>query len=374
MRIEVTRPFLAPVDDYLPLFRDIFERQQLTNNGPLVRQLEDNLKDYLKLDRLCYVSNGTMALQLAIRALGLSGDVITTPFSFVATTSSIVWEGCRPVMADIDPATLNIDPDQIRRKITPDTSAIVATHIFGNPCDVDAIEDIADEYRLKVIYDAAHAFGTMMDGKSILARGDITATSFHATKLFHTVEGGALIARDPTVHVKLMKMRAFGQSGSEIVCTGTNAKNSEFHAAMGIVNLRHVDAIIENRIRLTERYDEMLEGVNARRCEIRVPCTYNRAYYPLIFDTEAVLDRVLSALHREEVFPRRYFLPSLSSLNYVGKQHTPIADDLASRVLALPLYFGLEIADVDRIARIVTTECGRRPQSVRGMRFMSVGQ
>ncbi|WP_341313055.1 DegT/DnrJ/EryC1/StrS family aminotransferase [Paraburkholderia sp. IMGN_8] len=360
MRINVTKPFLPPIEEYSALVGGIFSSQWLTNNGPLVRQLETQLKHYLKLDRLGYVANGTMALQLAIRGLNLSGEIITTPFSFVATVSSIAWEHCRPVMADIDRDTLNIDPEQIRRAITRQTSAILATHVFGNPCDVYEIESIAREYGLKVIYDAAHAFGTVIDGESIFSWGDVTATSFHATKVFHTVEGGAVIARDPAVHEKLMTMRSFGQSGSEFIHIGTNAKNSEFHAAMGIANLLHIDEVLANRKALSDRYDEMLDGANVSGMLIRVPCVYNGAYYPVIFESETVLNRVLEALRQEDVFPRRYFFPSLSSLNYVGAQYTPIADDIATRVLALPLYHGLEIADVDRIARIVARECGPR--------------
>ncbi|MGF6757168.1 DegT/DnrJ/EryC1/StrS family aminotransferase [Paraburkholderia sp. GAS42] len=358
MRINVTKPFLPAIDEYVELVEDIFTRGWLTNNGPFVNLLETKLKDYLKVGSLCYVSNGTTALQLAIRALNLSGEIITTPFSFVATTSSIVWERCRPVMADIDPDTLNIDPEQIRRAITRNTSAILATHVFGNPCDVYAIEDIAREYDLKVIYDAAHAFGTSINGESIFSWGDITATSFHSTKLFHTVEGGAVIARNPRVHETLMAIRSFGQVGDEFVCVGTNAKNSEFHAAMGIANLQHIEEILANRKALSDRYDEMLDGAYVRRPLICVPCTRNHAYYPLIFQSETALKRVLEALHREDVFPRRYFYPSLSSLRYVGAQYTPVSEDIARRVLALPLYFGLETADVDMIARIVARDSG----------------
>ncbi|CAN7442206.1 DegT/DnrJ/EryC1/StrS family aminotransferase [Caballeronia sp. LjRoot31] len=358
MVINVSKPYLPSMDKYVELLEGIFSREWLTNNGPLVRQLEAELKDYLKIDNLLFVSNGTIALQLAIRALSLTGEVITTPFSYVATTSSIVWENCRPVMVDIDPGTLNIDPDKIRRAITPSTSAILATHVYGNPCDVFAIDEIAREYGLKVIYDAAHAFGTSIDGESIFAWGDISATSFHATKLFHTVEGGAVFARDPDVQRVLATMRSFGQVGEGFVRVGINAKNSEFHAAMGIVNLPHVDEILASRQALSLRYEEGLDRANLRRPVIRVPCTYNHAYFPVIFDSEAMLHRVTEALRRSDVFPRRYFFPSLSSLNYVGVQNTPISDDIACRVLALPLYFGLEDADVDRISSVIVRECG----------------
>jgi len=358
MVINVSKPYLPSIEKYKELLDGIFSREWLTNNGPLVRQLEAELKDYLKTDNLLFVSNGTIALQLAIRALNLTGEIITTPFSYVATTSSIVWENCRPVMVDIDPDTLNIDPEKIRRAITPSTSAILATHVYGNPCDVFAIDEIAREYGLKVIYDAAHAFGTSIDGESIFAWGDISATSFHATKLFHTVEGGAVFARDPDVLQVLATMRSFGQVGDDFVRVGINGKNSEFHAAMGIANLPHVDEILASRKALSLRYQKGLDGANLRRPLIRVPCTYNHAYFPVIFDSEAMLHRVTEALRQNDVFPRRYFFPSLSSLNYVGVQNTPISDDIASRVLALPLYFGLEGADVDRIASVIVRECG----------------
>lgn len=364
MSINVTKPFLPPIGQYTELLEGIYSRRWLTNNGPLVVQLEEQLSEYLKVDRLLFVSNGTVALQLAIRALNLTGEVITTPFSYVATTSSIVWENCSPVMADIDPDTLNVDPEKIRRTITSKTSAILVTHVYGNPCDVFAIDEIAREYGLKVIYDAAHAFGTSIEGESIFSWGDVSAASFHATKLFHTVEGGAVFARDPKVFRVLTAMRSFGQVGDEFKCVGINAKNSEFHAAMGIANLSHVDKILAGRKELSERYDDLLSGANLRRPAIKIPCTYNHAYYPVIFDSEAMLHDVIEALRKEDVFPRRYFFPSLSSLNYVGVQHTPVSDDVACRVLALPLYFGLENVDVDRIGRVVARACGLRARTV----------
>jgi dTDP-4-amino-4,6-dideoxygalactose transaminase len=364
MAINVTRPFVPAMEKYTELLEGIFSRQVLTNNGPLVTQLEAQLKAWLDVDRISYVTNGTVALQMAMRALELKGEVITTPFSFVATTSSIVWEGCRPVMADIDPHTLNIDPDQIRRSITRNTTGILATHVYGNPCDVDAIEQIAREYGLKVIYDAAHAFGTTVNGRSIFSYGDIAATSFHATKLFHTIEGGAVFASDPIVHERLVAMRNFGIVGDRITCVGLNGKNSEFHAAMGIANLESIDEILASRKALCERYDDRLEGTGVRRPLIHADCEYNHAYYPVIFDSEATLMRVRDALNREDVFPRRYFYPSLSTLDYVDEQHTPVANDIACRVLALPLYFGLPYEDLDRIARIVARECMPRTVSI----------
>lgn len=232
--IPVTKPFLPRVEEFENYVKSIWDRQWLTNNGPLVNDLELKLKQYLNLDYLLYVSNGTIALQMAIRALELKGEVITTPFSFVATTNSILWQGCKPVYVDIDPDTFNIDPNKIEAAITPKTSAILATHVYGNPCNIDAIQSIADKHGLKVIYDAAHCFGTKYKNRSVFEYGDISTTSFHATKLFHTIEGGAVFTKKPELLEKMAFMRNFGYSGPDtLALAGINAKNSEFHAASG---------------------------------------------------------------------------------------------------------------------------------------------
>lgn len=240
--IPVTKPFLPKQADFKSYVSSIWARQWLTNNGPLVNELEIKLQQYLALPHLLYVTNGTIALQLAIQALEIKGEVITTPFSFVATTSSIVWQGCKPVFVDIDEETLNIDPDKIEAAITPRTTAILATHVFGNPCDIDAIDRIAKKHNLKVVYDAAHCFGTQYKGKSIFAYGDVSTTSFHATKLFHTIEGGAVFTQNPDILKRMALMRNFGYSGVDTFSElGTNAKNSEFHAAMGLcLSLIHI--------------------------------------------------------------------------------------------------------------------------------------
>jgi dTDP-4-amino-4,6-dideoxygalactose transaminase len=238
--IPVTKPFSPPIAEYTKLLEGVWERHWFTNNGPLVNELELQLKTYLNLPHLLFLNNGTIALQIAIKALELKGDIITTPFSYVATTSSIVWEGCNPVFVDIDPQTLNIDPTKIEAAIKPNTTAILATHVYGNPCDIDAIQKIADKYKLKVIYDAAHCFGTLYKGKSVFAYGDISTTSFHSTKLFHTVEGGAVFTMNPDLLKKLSYLRNFGHEGPEHFAeVGINGKNSEFHAAMGLCNLKY---------------------------------------------------------------------------------------------------------------------------------------
>lgn len=246
--IPVTKPFMPPFEQYREYLQGIWEREFLTNNGPLVQELELKLKEYLGLKNLLYLSNGTIALQIAIKALGLKGEIITTPFSYVATTSSIVWEGCEPVFVDIDSETLNINPALIEAAITEQTTGILATHVFGNPCDIEAIQAIADKHNLKVIYDAAHCFGTTYKGRSVFEFGDVSTTSFHATKLFHTVEGGAIFAKDEDLNYRMSRMRNFGHAGFEQYDgVGINGKNSEFHAAMGLCNLSHIENILKSR-------------------------------------------------------------------------------------------------------------------------------
>lgn len=353
--IPVTKPFLPPQAAYQQLVKEIFDRNWLTNNGPLVNQLELNLKEYLKVKHLLFVSNGTIALQLAIRALDLTGEIITTPFSYVATTSSIVWEHAVPVFADIDPKTLNIDPDEIEKRITVRTSGILATHVYGNPCAVEAIQEIADQHKLKVIYDAAHAFGVTRREKSIFEYGDISTTSFHATKLFHTTEGGAVITRYPELLKTMAYMRNFGHDGPEkFTGVGINGKNSEFHAAMGICNLPYLPEILSRRKHLCAYYDKALTNLRVTRPECTGPETYNYAYYPVIFESEEVLLNAVSLLNQKEIFPRRYFYPTLSSLPYVSTaDDLPQAKDISKRVLCLPLYHELTEVEIDMIARLL---------------------
>jgi dTDP-4-amino-4,6-dideoxygalactose transaminase len=355
--IPVTKPFLPPKEDFDELVAGVWRRNWLTNEGPLSSKLELDLKNYLGLDHLLFVANGTIALQLAIRALGLTGEVITTPFSYVATTSSLVWEGCQPVFADIDPITLNIDPATIEALITPKTSGILATHVFGHACDVEAIKDIADRHELKVIYDGAHAFGVDYKGKSIFSYGDISTCSFHATKLFHTVEGGAVITKDPELLRKMSLFRSFGHTSStSFEGVGINGKNSEFHAAMGLANLNHVPQIIARRKKLSGLYDKMLEGYASERRMKKKAATYNYAYYPVVLSSERKLLRIVEALNRAEVYPRRYFFPSLSQLDYVENCPTPVSDDIALRVLCLPLYHELSSEEVEFVCRLILRE------------------
>lgn len=352
--INVTKPFLPPKEDYQHYIDAIWQRNWLTNNGPLVNELELKLKRTLQLKHLLYVSNGTTALQLAIKALDLKGEIITTPFSYVATTSSIMWENCSPIFVDIDKKTLNINAKLIEQAITPKTSAILATHVFGNPCDIDAIDTIAKKHNLKVIYDAAHCFATSYKGQSVLNYGDISCISFHATKLFHSIEGGAVITQSPDLLEKIASLRNFGHNGPyEFKGIGINGKNSEFHAAMGLCNLNYVDKIVAKRKLDSQLYDKWLNNQNFLRPEINQQCEYNYAYYPIIFQSEKDCLGIMDTLQTRNIFPRRYFYPSLSKLNYVPKSECKVSEDIASRILCLPLYYDLSSSEIEMICRFI---------------------
>lgn len=353
--IPVTKPFLPPKKDYEQYLEGIWQRNWLTNMGPLANELELRLKEYLHLKHLLFVTNGTVALQIAIKALGLSGEVVTTPFSFIATTSSIVWEGCTPVFVDIHPKSLNIDASKIEQAITERTTAILATHVYGNPCDVDAIQKIAEKYRLKVIYDGAHAFGVKLNGRSVFEYGDVSICSLHATKLYHSIEGGLLVTKDPVLLKKFAYIRNFGFDGPEAFSElGINGKNSELHAAMGLVNLKYIESIFERRKELTDRYNSMFNKIKAFIPNWHSNANRNYAYYPLVFESETLTLDCLEALKVKEIFVRRYFYPSLArTLPYLPIVPMPIADDVAKRVLCLPLYHDLSFEEVDMICRII---------------------
>jgi len=352
--INVTKPFLPPKEEYQKYIDGIWQRNWLTNNGPLANELELKLKQHLSLKHLLFVSNGTTALQLAIRALDLQGEIITTPFSYVATTTSIAWENCTPIFVDIDKNSLNINPQLIEQAITPNTSAILATHVFGNPCDIDAIDAIADKHNLRVIYDAAHCFGTQYKGQSVLNYGDISCISFHATKLFHTVEGGAVITKSPKLLKKLAYLRNFGHDGPyKFNGIGINGKNSEIHAAMGLCNLNHIDDIMNKRKTDSLRYDQWLLDLECQRPEINAQSEYNFSYYPIIFKNEDICLSVLNELQKHNVFSRRYFYPSLSTLEYVPKSQCTTSENIASRILCLPLYYDLSSTEIDMICRYI---------------------
>jgi dTDP-4-amino-4,6-dideoxygalactose transaminase len=353
-RINVTKPFFPPIEEYNEYLHKIWEDEQLTNQGPFVVELEAAAKKYLGISDFQFVANGTLALQLALRALDITdGEVITTPFTYVATTSAILWERCTPVYVDIEPETFCIDTDKIEAAITPLTKAIMAVHVFGFPCNIEKIQEIADRHNLKVIYDAAHAFGATHKGKSLLDFGDISICSFHATKLFHTVEGGGIIAQDPAVSNKLDIMKRFGHNGDTHLALGINAKNSELHAAMGLCNLKYIDDLIAKRKTLHEQYTKELHN-KFKLPKIQDTSVYNYSYYPVTFDTGADMNKAIKALNEKDIFPRRYFYPSLNTLPYLGTtKDCPISEDIASRILCLPFYAGLEEQVVNNICEVL---------------------
>jgi dTDP-4-amino-4,6-dideoxygalactose transaminase len=357
--INVTKTFLPPIEEYNEYIKGIWDRVQLTNNGPLVRELEARLKEYLGVKHCLFVSNGTIAIQLGIKALGLTKEIITTPFSYCATSHTILWENCTPVFVDISPEDMCIDPSKIEAAITPDTQAILATHVYGNPCDVKALEAIGQKHNIKILYDAAHAFGVQIDGRSVLTYGDFSTLSFHSTKVFHTIEGGAIITDNDDLAWLLDRYRSFGHIGDENYYTmGINGKNSEFHAAMGLCNFKHLPAIFAARKRIFEIYDSILPQDKLFFPKVSSKVKRNWAYYPVFFESETVLHRVKTALEAQGIIPRRYFYPSLSTLKFVTAQsNCPISDDLSLRVLALPLFYGLADSDVQEIARIVAENC-----------------
>ncbi|HEY8558974.1 MAG TPA: DegT/DnrJ/EryC1/StrS family aminotransferase [Pyrinomonadaceae bacterium] len=352
--INVTQTFLPPLEEYAAYLKQIWSSKWLTNRGELIQELESKLKDHLEIDNLLIVNNGTIALQLAIKALELKGEIITTPFSYVATVSSIVWENCAPVFVDIDRDYLTIDETHIEAAVTEKTSAILATHVYGNPCNVEAIQAIADKYRLKVIYDAAHCFGVKYKAESLLKRGDVSTLSFHATKLFHTGEGGGIVCRHPELVHKIFYHHNFGHRGQdEFYGLGVNGKISELSAAMGLAVLPYVDKMIARRKHLSELYGAELAGVNIRVIKLRADTDWNYSYYPVIFSDEAALLETKNALNAQEIFPRRYFYPSLNKLPYLRYQPQTVAEDVSKKVLCLPLYCELADADVKNICRII---------------------
>jgi dTDP-4-amino-4,6-dideoxygalactose transaminase len=351
--IPVTKPFLPPKAEYQRYLDGIWDRNWLTNNGPLVNELELSLKEFLGLNHLLFVSNGTIALQLAIKALDLKGEIITTPFSYVATTSSIVWEGCKPVFVDILPDRLTIDPSKIEAAITPHTSAILATHVYGIPCEVEAIQEIAYRHNLKVIYDGAHAFGVKVKGKSIFEYGDISTCSFHATKLFHTIEGGAVVTRNPELLKRMAYLRNFGHDGFErFNGVGINGKNSEFHAAMGLSVLPYMKEILQKRTEQSYQYKHFLKGLRVTYPNIADVESYNFSYFPILFANETQLLKSKEILENHGVGSRRYFYPGLNSLDYTSGT-CPISGEIASKVLCLPLYYSLSIEEQKMIARLL---------------------
>lgn len=358
--INVTKTYLPNKEKYKSYVDRIYASGWLTNNGQFVRELETKLAAYLGVERLLLVSNGTLALQIAYRALGLKGELITTPFSFVATTSSLIWEGLAPVFADIKPGSLNIDPAMIRKAITSQTTGIVPVHVFGNACEIEEIDEIAQTYKLKVIYDAAHAFNVKYRSKSILTHGDASTLSFHSTKVFHTIEGGAIVFRREEDYEKAKLMINFGIPGyDQISMLGINCKMNEFQAAMGLCMLDEMEGIFNARKKVWERYENAFNCIEKVTRQHQNPeSDRNYSYYPLVFHNEAVALEVKQKLNSQNIFPRRYFYPSLENLPYLNDQKEMFhSSSIAPRILCLPMYDTLDELDQDRIIKTVIENC-----------------
>lgn len=355
--INVTKTYLPPLDEYIKYLERIWESGWVTNNGELVQELERQLADYLDVPFVSFVSNGTIALQLALKALDIRGEVITTPFSYVATTNAILWEGCIPVFVDIEEENFCIDPAKIEAAITDQTRAIMAVHVYGYPCDVDCLEEISQKYNLRVIYDAAHAFACKLNDVSVLRYGDISTLSFHATKIFHTAEGGAVISHRAEMAEKLNLLKSFGHRYDDYYLPGINAKNTEIHAAMGLCVLPHVNNLIKRRKIIWDLYTHYLRDISLRYPRNIQGLTYNYSYFPVVFESEEQLLRITAGLNHKEIFPRRYFYPALNKLPFLNGNDCPIAEDLSKRVLCLPLYPELTEEQVQEISRTISELC-----------------
>lgn len=362
-RINVTQPYLPPLEEFIPYLRQIWDSKMLTNGGPMHRQLEEALCEYLGIEHIALFNNGTTALLTALQSLRITGEVITTPYSFVATAHSLLWNGIKPVFVDIDPRTLNLDPKRIEAAITPHTTAIMPVHCYGNPCDVKAIQDIADNYNLRVVYDAAHAFGVRDADGSILRHGDLSAMSFHATKVFNTFEGGAIVCPDAKTKLRIDRLKNFGFVDEvTVVAPGINGKMGEVNAAFGLVQLRHVDCAIERRREIARIYDEQLKSVKGIRPVGSVgQAKANYSYYPVLVEDDYPLsrDELYQALRNNNIYSRKYFYPLISDfpmyrgMASAARENLPVASEVARKVLCLPIYPALDRHEVLKVLEIV---------------------
>lgn len=355
--IPVNKPYLPAFEKYTKYLERVYDKAWLTNNGPLVQELKARLEDYLGVKNLLPVANGTLAMQLAYKVFNLKGNAVTTPFTFIATSSSLAWEGITPKFADVDPKSYNLCPIKARHETDAQTSAIVPVHVYGNPCDVEAFETFGKERNVKVIYDAAHAFGIKVNGNSVLNYGDASTLSFHATKVFHSVEGGAVVFKSSDDYERAVLMTNFGidTSTSKIVDAGINTKMSEVHAAMGLAVIDNIDAIMQHRTALFEQYCHQLKDV-VEQPTWHQQGTTNGAYMPVTFKDAAQCSAVLDGLASQSIIARRYFSPSLNQLTKYSQQFVyscPVSESLASRTLCLPLYYDLSAADVAAITNAV---------------------
>ena len=354
--IPVTKSFLPPINEYMLQVQRAYDNEWLTNRGELVLELEEKLKSYLGVSNILITSNGTIPLQIALKLLGGGGEIITTPFSYVATTAAIVWENCTPIFVDIHPQYLTIDETLIEAAITPRTTCILATHVFGNPCNVDEIDRIAKKHNLKVIYDAAHCFGVKYNGKSIFEYGDVSTCSFHATKLFHTGEGGAIFCKDETLRHKIYYSHNFGHNGpTDFYGLGINGKISELHAAMGLALLPYMEEILSARKDIVQSYREsLLEPI--QQLKIRDGADWNFSYFPIVINDEINLKIIIDYLNKNKIFPRRYFYPSLNNISYIKYSKCIVSDSISSRVVCLPLFKGLNSVDlIDKLNSLILT-------------------
>lgn len=361
--IYVTQPSLPPLDEFIPYLREIWETKILTNGGPFHQKLEHALCEYLGVEHIALFANGTMGLVTALQALRITGEVITTPYSFVATAHSLLWNGIKPVFVDVDARTLNLDPTKIESAITPQTTAIMPVHCYGNPCDVDAIQAVADRYNLRVIYDAAHAFGVECHGASVLNHGDLSVLSFHATKVFNTFEGGAIVCHDPKTKQRIDHLKNFGFVDEvTVVAPGINAKMSEFNAAFGLLQLQHMRGVMSRRAEIDAIYRSELADIAGIRCIGPVgQAVANHAYFPILVEPGYALGR--DALYRqlkdEGIHGRRYFYPLISDfpmyrgLPSARRSNLPVAATASDRVLCLPIYPALQPEDQWRIIDII---------------------
>ena len=352
-RINVTQTFLPNQEEYTETLKEAWDDKWITNRGKLVLKLEGSIKNKFNITSMIATANGTLPIHIAIKALELEGEIITTPFSYIATTSSIIWEGCKPIFVDINEETLNIDASKIEVKITNKTSAIIATHVFGNPCDIDMIRIIAEKHNLKVIYDAAHCFGVDYKDKSIFEYGDVSTCSFHATKIFHTGEGGALFTSDLELYNKLFYHHNFGHKGKEsYLGKGINAKMSELQAAMGLTVFPYFDEILLKRKSLYLLYIKLLKNIVVFQ-KVNRHALYNYAFIPVVFKNENELLVVQQCLNENNIFPRRYFYPSLNTIEYINGDNMPISESISSRVLCLPIYHELNEENVKNICKLI---------------------
>jgi dTDP-4-amino-4,6-dideoxygalactose transaminase len=352
--LHVTKSFLPDIKEYISLLEQIWSKGQLTNDGPLVLELERKLAEYLEVENFLYVSNGTIALQLAIKALELQGDVITTPFSYCATTTALIWEQCNPIFSDISSKSLTCEVDDIKKVINSNSKGILTTHVYGNCGNLLEQQSVADEFQIPLIYDGAHAFGVKYKNKSIFNYGTVSTCSFHATKIFHTIEGGAVITSDKILAEKIRGIRSFGHKGDDYFAAGINGKNSEFHAAMGLVNLPHFPKIQAHRKFASELYETNLSNV-VGRVQWNNENTRNYSYFPIILPTEEILMHVITNLNQQQIFPRRYFYPSLNELPYVTYQSCPVAEDIAKRIICLPLSSEISAEEILQISTIINS-------------------